>query len=301
MKYSELKIIITEIKEDIIDELYYRLNHLSHENIENKNFKITIEDLQNIINGKFYSKCANIFKSDVLNLFDNTDILSENKLYLKYLIKSFKYERPEDYSDKTVNKRRIFKDNELISIINNQKDTILSKYYIENNVIKEKEYTPIVTYFETDGLILVNDSLFDIHGIDPNDLEKEYPNKSFYGNETIGLINTTKCYGEKNILHGFVGNSCPTLFYSKEEERIIIGVEYDDEDNPILPNNSYKKLINICIDLWWYTILNYNDYKDKVNIDDYQTVEITAGRWKLEHTYGITSSDRPYATLTLVK
>lgn len=164
---------------------------------------------------------------------------------------------------------------------------MLSEVELVYDVVKLKEYKPFTTTFTTSGKILIE-----------NDLRRYFKGGgSFDINYTKGIIECSEFYAKQGLLHGFVGNSCPRLYYSKEEETILIGVDYDEDDEPILPNESYKRLASVVTDLWWYSICD----AERINAKNCKVHEITAGTWELTHYYGISSSKYPYAKLKLIK
>src|SRR5690606_29128484 len=70
-----------------------------------------------------------------------------------------------------------------------------------------------------------------------------------------------------NILHMFVGNTCPGVFIKDND--ILIGnsvvYEYDEKkkeesetDHPAY--EGFKELCGICTDLWWVTAMDYDAY-----------------------------------------
>jgi hypothetical protein len=183
---------------------------------------------------------------------------------------------------------------ENIAKIINEDDLYLTDYECVNGVIRRIKYEPFRFLFKTSGKIIIE-----------NDLREDFLNDGeeddFDINSTRGKIECTQFYADKGLLHGFVGNSCPGVYYSKEEGVILIGAEYDDKDKPILPNDTYKRITSICTDLWWYSICDVNSIK---NPERFEHFEITAGTWELEHYYGISElgyhENLPYAKLKLI-
>lgn len=164
--------------------------------------------------------------------------------------------------------------------------------------MSRKKYEPYKTIFETSGKIIVE-----------NDLREFFVENDFNVNSTQGIIDTIDDYAKQGMLHGFVGNSCPSLYLSKKHGEILIGVDYDeDTDDDILPDDSYKDLANICTDLWWYSIVDLEEFKKnnpEVDTSQFNVVDIPAGKWQLIHKYGISESgyheNLPYATLNKIK
>lgn len=181
-------------------------------------------------------------------------------------------------------------------------DYTLDDCTIDEDGIREKVYEPYTTIFETSGKIIVE-----------NDLREFFIEESFNVNATKGIIKTMDHYAKQGMLHGYVGNSCPTLFLSEDNGEILIGAEFDgdaecEEDENLLPDDSYKELAFVCTDLWWYSIVDLEDFKAKnpdVDLSGYEIVDIPKGRWELKHRYGVSSKgyhdELPYATLNLLK
>lgn len=190
---------------------------------------------------------------------------------------------------------------------NNNKQTITDiintdKLYFSdiecvNGKIQKIIYEPFKTLFKTSGKIIIENDLRDEF------LKKNKKSEYFDLNTIKDSIKYSQSYADRGLLHGYIGNSCPKVYYSKEEEIILIGVDYDEKTfKDILPNNTYNKLTSIITDLWWYSICDVNSIK---NPEKYQQYEITAGTWELEHYYGISElgwhEKMPYAKLKLLK
>jgi hypothetical protein len=98
-------------------------------------------------------------------------------------------------------------------------------------------------------------------------------------NSTAGCIKETEFYAAHNIGFFFVGNTMLDAF--KKDKEILIS-NYDEEDEE---SSHFKKLMSyenvgsVCMDLWWYTLLDYDLYNtlceaNKVNPDDIEHVVI---------------------------
>jgi len=127
-------------------------------------------------------------------------------------------------------------------------------------------------------------------------------NTEFNINTTKGIIERMTHFNKNKVAHGFVGNSCPSLLWNNKENELHIGAEleriYEDypeaveeEDfefgDPI--NKELKMVGNICTDLWWYSIMDKDEF---VNIGgDIDSVgnliEVPAGTYEFEHFYGV--------------
>jgi len=178
----------------------------------------------------------------------------------------------------------------------------LKDYEVVDGNIQPIKYEPYKTIFETSGKIIMANDLRDyFNGDDADDFDV---------NQTRGIIDCTDFYAKQGMLHGFVGNSCPTVYLSEKHGEILIGVEcvYDENgewtDEADLPDDTYKEIGYICTDLWWYSIVDLENFKNKnpdIDTNDFEIAEIPKGKWELTHKYGISSrgyhEDLPYATL----
>ena len=180
-------------------------------------------------------------------------------------------------------------------VLNND-DLWFSDFQFYGDVFKRIEYEPFTTIFETSGKIIVE-----------NDLREYFEGSdNFNTNSTRGIIQTMEFYAKQGMLHGFVGNSCPSLILSEEHGQINIGVEWE-EDEPAYPDDTYKGLTSVCTDLWWYSIVDAETFQKNnpdVDISNFEVVEIPAGKWELSHKYGISErgyhENLPYATMKYI-
>lgn len=88
-------------------------------------------------------------------------------------------------------------------------------------------------------------------------------------NTSIGVFNTVNVYMKHNMSHVFVGNTSPVVHV--DNGNIIVGnpgYAEDEENNILLPG---KKVADICSDLWWCCMTDYeeaerrfNKYKDDI-------------------------------------
>jgi len=101
-------------------------------------------------------------------------------------------------------------------------------------------------------------------------------------NTNLGVFERVNRYAEVNVLHMFVGNTCPRVYY--KDGLVVVGMsgykdlegndedeDYDIEDedeNEIPPLEGGKCIESICTDLWWATIVDSEIYK-KLLIDKF--------------------------------
>ncbi len=103
----------------------------------------------------------------------------------------------------------------------------------------------------------------------------------------------TMGYGEAGLLHGYVGNSCPSI--NKKGDMLIIGNSSSDgnwESRDDLPG---KQVGSICTDLWWYSIADKMDFEihargagikpEDISKHYDGVIEVKPGRYLLKHYY----------------
>lgn len=175
-----------------------------------------------------------------------------------------------------------------------------SKYYLRDfevvdGVFQYKYREPYTCEFTTTGKIIVE-----------NDLRDFYGHKYLDNTGATGTIEVIDHYQKMGMLHGYVGNSCPSVAVSNEKGIIQIGLKYDEDYNRILPDETFENKCSITTDLWWYSIVDLEDFKTKFPEEDesgFTVIDVPPGTYRLEHKYGITNhshSDYDYATLKLI-
>lgn len=193
------------------------------------------------------------------------------------------------------NKLTLEDKDDIIKILN-EESLHYSDYKFENDIFKVIDYEPFITSFECSGKIIVE-----------NDLRQFFNDEDFDVNSKKGIIQTMEHYAKQGMLHGFVGNSSPTLLFSKKDKKIIIGADYDEyesRETDGLPNDSYKELAYVCTDLWWYSIVDVEHFKKlhpETDMSSFTIVDVPKGTWELRHNYGISSHSYPYATIEMQK
>lgn len=185
---------------------------------------------------------------------------------------------------------------EEVSDVINGNGLYFSDLEVKDNKISYKNIECKLTFY-TSGTIIVE-----------NDLRNYFPEvKGNLSMGASGIVNLMEKYGKLNFLHGYVGNSCPSLAYSKEQENVIIGLDWDeDTDTEILPDETYDIVASVCTDLWWYSICDAEEFMMRnpdEDLSDLTTINITPGTWELTHYYGVcrNSNGSPLAELKLIK
>lgn len=94
-----------------------------------------------------------------------------------------------------------------------------------------------------------------------SDLLKGLDDDAVSINAFKGCVLRSQAYAQQNVMHVFVGNTCPSVYY--KDGIILIGHnEYDydkDIETPLMDNP--EQTDSICTDLWWATGVDYEVYK----------------------------------------
>ncbi|HVI41837.1 MAG TPA: hypothetical protein VM577_14390 [Anaerovoracaceae bacterium] len=98
----------------------------------------------------------------------------------------------------------------------------------------------------------------------------------FNVNNDVGIMLTTQAYEKVGMAHGFVSNTCPSVYKVNKQTLSISGApseEYWDEKKKDYLSRSKadikkdkpkgKRVGGICTDLWWYCIVDYEDFKTR--------------------------------------
>jgi len=113
-------------------------------------------------------------------------------------------------------------------------------------------------------------------------------------NSDMGCRQVFEAYGKLGMAHGFVGNTCPGVYRINEDALTISRIKYDedlnDEDDP-LPG---ERVAGICTDLWWYSIVDYDDYVRRTGEKPNEwcsIVEVKPGTYRVTHRYHLLDRD----------
>jgi hypothetical protein len=191
------------------------------------------------------------------------------------------------------------------------KNYSLADYEVVGTLVRAIDYKPLEIEFEcTSGFIVAENDMRDMF------TEEEQKNCQYNVNATKGIIQTMEGYAKLGMLHGFVGNSCPSLYWSDVNNELHIGIAYEpcsdedyNNDKRVFADKTLKEVGSICTDLWWYSIMDKDAFVAQggtINVGYNQDViEIPKGKYLLKHKYGITDrsyhENPPYATLTLIE
>jgi len=163
---------------------------------------------------------------------------------------------------------------------------------------------PFITQLRvSSGKIVIKDDLREAY--------KEENEKDRYTRANIncnaGAIKESKYWATFNVVVGIIGNESPKIFKIINTEELIIGhapwpqgtkfvedqygVHYDGypiEDDEQLVNIGVKNVGNICTELWWYMIADYQDFIDRGGIieDSYYghtVLDVKNGVYEITH------------------
>lgn len=176
-----------------------------------------------------------------------------------------------------------------------------------------KGFRVITTLNVPSGKIVVNDSLREAL------TNEELVSSKLNGDGLVGNNNVTLAAAKFGLAHGFVGNSCPGVYRTKSGMYAIANPPYSEEwDDIDMPN--WERVGGVCTDLWWYSIMDADDYVKRTGIEDAKlrkqdTIEVEPGKYKFSYyyssktmrdnentRYGDTNTPRPliYATFRRV-
>jgi hypothetical protein len=147
-----------------------------------------------------------------------------------------------------------------------------------------------------------------------NDLRHLFPAGCDYDINTVaGCHETTLAYAKIGMAHGFVGNSCPGLYRRRGGGFVIgnhgagyivakQGADYVEVPVEAAPFEGTRKLTTIGTDLWWYSIVDYDEFVRRCEwkgldpvkaLDDYRAdiIKVRPGVYQFEHRPGVRYGD----------
>lgn len=136
------------------------------------------------------------------------------------------------------------------------------------------------------GKIVVTDDLRSFYPIDDEGFASY--------NTALGQAQEIEARAKAGLAYGPVGNSCPKLYRMAEDHYVIASPGYDDEDEPLIPEDC--ELASICTDLWAYSIADHDDWVAKggdpgdMNWTE-SIVEIPPGTYQFVHYTGMKDFD----------
>lgn len=75
-----------------------------------------------------------------------------------------------------------------------------------------------------------------------------------------GTMKITQVYADGEMIHIYVGNSCPGIF-KDDSGTLRLGCDLDEEDEGVPIEG--KRAGGICTDLWWYSAMDYDFIKTR--------------------------------------
>ena len=116
-----------------------------------------------------------------------------------------------------------------------------------------------------------------------NDLRPHFDTKDSYDINTVfGCVQKTKAMAKIGCAHAYVGNTCPGM-YRTGKDRFTIAASGFKDDNEIGPDG--ELVASIVTDLWWYSIVDADDYDRRDCTDKYavERVEVRPGVYRFTH------------------
>lgn len=117
-------------------------------------------------------------------------------------------------------------------------------------------------------------------------------------NSVLGQAQAVEAMAAVGCAYGPVGNSCPGLYRVGEDRYVIASPEYDEDENPSLPESDL--LAAVCTDLWAYSIADFEHWKGrggdpaKLGWSD-TVVDVPPGTYRFVHHSGERTFDRDAA------
>lgn len=215
-----------------------------------------------------------------------------NKLYAtEYVLDVVEAVKSMDYYDILVD----FTKQEELDILKNHLDSddniLLPDFELVGTTLQMRKYEPLeLTFICTSGKIAVRDRL-----------ETSIPDAVAEMLGTKGTIKEMRHYAKYNQINSYVGNSCPTLYWSEEKQMLSVNAErkyhkvtYDgreyEELSKELVDNSFKEVGFVVTDTWGCCVMDAEEYKKVATYPDdkhVQFIDLPKGVYKVKHYYGI--------------
>lgn len=111
------------------------------------------------------------------------------------------------------------------------------------------------------------------------------------GNGAYHSWKVFQTYGAIGMGHGFVGNSCPTVWQHSKTKVGIWNIGHephkdDRYDGPEITPKEGKSIGSICTDLWWYSIVDLDDYIAHGGATELRhdcIAKVKPGRYRITH------------------
>jgi len=137
-----------------------------------------------------------------------------------------------------------------------------------------------------------------------NDLRRWFPfpdgDGEFDLNSFVGMRAVATRYADIGMSHAYVGNTCPSVFRTSSGAYKIANKRaeerWDEEKKEYVPCSAMpefdgEELANICTDLWWYSICDFDEFARRTekfggSLDDiYNAVVVTVkpGVYRFKH------------------
>jgi len=108
----------------------------------------------------------------------------------------------------------------------------------------------------------------------------------FNVNTDMGCRQVFEAYGELGMAHGFVGNTCPGMYRIDKNTLTLSMIKHDEDYECIEKEMPGKRVGGVCTDLWWYSVVDYDDYVKRAGAepDRYcDVIDVKPGVYKVTH------------------
>jgi hypothetical protein len=104
------------------------------------------------------------------------------------------------------------------------------------------------------GKIIVDDDLRSVYAASKDGIDY---------NSALGQSIMTERMAAIGCAYGAIRNTCPDLYLRPDGTYVIANLPYDEESDDLIVIDGWKKLADICTDLWAYSIADYEDWLSK--------------------------------------
>jgi hypothetical protein len=123
----------------------------------------------------------------------------------------------------------------------------------------------------------------------------------FNVNYSVNCMKTTMKYAEVGMSHAIVSNTSPGV-YRINNGKFVIGTSDENERSPV---KGARQVGSICTDLWWYSIVDYDDYVKRLGEPDTKkfidVVKCKPGVYRFRHLFHIVDFDDPGVVFTEIE
>lgn len=126
-----------------------------------------------------------------------------------------------------------------------------------------------------------------------NDLREYFPVIGDYSvNYAEGCKKTTEMYAAVGMAHAMVLSTCPSM-YKVSDRKFVIGVG-TERNRPV---KGARQVASICTDLWWYSIVDYDQFVARAGREPQgtweQIVKVEPGVYRFRHRFHQVNDEDP--------